>query len=80
MFIIYEVNDTVRIPPALFGGNLKKVALQQLKEKYENTFNKDMGYIIFIEKVKVDKIGKTLLSSGLNFAINVFISIKKFNY
>ena len=67
MFVIYEVNDTVRIPPALFGGNLKKVALQQLKEKYENTFNKDMGYIIFIEKVKVDKVGKIYSKDGSSF-------------
>jgi len=59
--------DVVRIPPNLFGTNLKKAAMTILKEKYESMINADLGYIIMILDAKVDEMGKMIPGDGGTF-------------
>jgi len=64
MFMVYEVEDVVRIPPSMFGEDFAKVAEQELKEKYENTYDEEMGYIFLIKNVKINPLGKILPGDG----------------
>ena len=67
MYKIVTFQDVVRIPPALFGQDIQKVAEKELKEKYENTYDDEMGYIFLIRDVKVDPLGKILPSDGASY-------------
>ena len=67
MFSISTLIDVVRIPPNLFGTNLKKAAMTILKEKYESMINADLGYIIMILDAKVDEMGKMIPGDGGTF-------------
>lgn len=64
MFSISTLVDVVRIPPNLFGTNLKKGAITILREKYESMINADLGYIIMIMDAKVDEMGKMIAGDG----------------
>lgn len=67
MFSISTLIDVVRIPPNLFGTNLKKAAKTILKEKYESMINADLGYIIMILDANVDEMGKMIPGDGGTF-------------
>jgi len=67
LFSISMLIDVVRIPPNLFGTNLKKAAMTILKEKYESMINADLGYIIMILDAKVDEMGKMIPGDGGTF-------------
>jgi DNA-directed RNA polymerase subunit E' len=67
LFSISTLVDVVRIPPNLFGTNLKKAAMTILKEKYESMINVDLGYIIMILDAKVDEMGKMIPGDGGTF-------------
>lgn len=67
MFIVYEVEDVVRIPPSMFSEDLRKVAEQKLKEKYENTYDEEMGYIFLVKDVEVSSVGKILPGDGASY-------------
>jgi len=64
VFSISTLVDVVRIPPNLFGTNLKKGAITILREKYESMINADLGYIIMIMDAKVDEMGKMIAGDG----------------
>lgn len=67
MFIVSRVEDTVCIPPPLFGMNLVEVAKMQLRDKYENTYDENIGYVILVDNVKVKPIGKILPEDGASY-------------
>ena len=67
MFMVYELEDIVRIPPSLFGQDIKIVAEKELKEKYENTYDDEMGYIFLIKDVEIDPMGKILPNDGASY-------------
>ncbi|MFQ5711204.1 MAG: DNA-directed RNA polymerase [Candidatus Geothermarchaeales archaeon] len=67
MFLVSRVEDTVRIPPNMFGRDLVEVAEIQLREKYENTYDDRMGYVILINKVEVNPLGKILSEDGASY-------------
>ena len=48
----------------MFGTNLKKAAINILKEKYESMINSDLGYIIMIMDAKVESMGKMIAGDG----------------
>ena len=64
MFYAFEVEDAVRIHPSLFGQDIMKVAERVLKERYENTYDGEMGYIILVKVLEVDPLGKLLSGDG----------------
>jgi DNA-directed RNA polymerase subunit E' len=67
MFKLLTVEDVVRIPPEKFAEPLQKVAYEQIKMKYENTVDEELGYVILVVDVKVDPIGKILPGDGSTY-------------
>ena len=67
MFSISTLVDVVRIPPNLFGVNLKNAAIEILKGKYESMINPELGYIVMILTAKVAPMGKMIPGDGGTF-------------
>ena len=67
MFSISTLVDLVRIPPNLFGVNLKNAAIEILKGKYESMINNELGYIVMILTAKVEPMGKMIPGDGGTF-------------
>lgn len=67
MFRLFTVEDTVRIPPEKFGKPLDEVAREQIKLKYENMVDEELGYVILVVNVKIDPIGKVLPGDGSTY-------------
>ncbi|MDG6915685.1 MAG: DNA-directed RNA polymerase, partial [Nitrososphaerota archaeon] len=67
MFQLVELEDVVRVPPDRFGGSLENVALELLKQKYESTISPENGYLVLVNNVKVDKIGKIIPGDGATY-------------
>ena len=67
MFSISTLVDVVRIPPNLFGVNLKNAAIEILKSKYESMINPELGYIVMILTAKVEPMGKMIPGDGGTF-------------
>jgi DNA-directed RNA polymerase subunit E' len=67
LFSISTLVDVVRIPPNLFGVNLKNAAIEILKGKYESMINPELGYIVMILTAKVAPMGKMIPGDGGTF-------------
>jgi len=67
LFSISTLVDVVRIPPNLFGVNLKNAAIEILKSKYESMINTELGYIVMILTAKVEPMGKMIPGDGGTF-------------
>ena len=67
MFSISTLVDVVRIPPNLFGVNLKNAAIEILKSKYESMIRNELGYIVMILTAKVEPMGKMIPGDGGTF-------------
>jgi len=67
MFKLFTVEDTVRIPPEKFGKPLDEVAREQIKLKYENMVDEELGYVILVVNVKIDRTGKVLPGDGSTY-------------
>jgi len=61
------MEDVVRVPPSMFGGNLREVAVKLLKGRYESTINPDFGYVILVTAVNPDKVGKIIPGDGARY-------------
>lgn len=64
MFRIVSVEDVVRIPPQKFGDPIDQVAREQVKLKYENYVDEELGYVILVTDVEVETMGKILPGDG----------------
>ena len=51
MFYEVELKSHIRVPPSLFGGDVKIAILKELSNQYENYISKDFGIIIAISSV-----------------------------
>lgn len=60
MFKLITIEDVVRIPPEKFGKSIEEVALEQIKMKYENLVDDELGYVILVVNVELDEVGKIL--------------------
>jgi DNA-directed RNA polymerase subunit E' len=67
MFQILTVEETVRIPPHSFGNPIDAAAKQQVKLKYENVVDEELGYVILVVDVDVDPLGKILPGDGSTY-------------
>lgn len=67
MFKLLTVEDVVRIPPEQFGKPLKAVARKQIKLKYENMVDEELGYVVLIVDVRIDPTGKILPGDGSTY-------------
>ena len=68
MFRLVTVEDIVRIPPQSFGHPIDKAAKEQIKLKYENVVDEELGYVILVVDVNVDPVGKILPGDGVNLS------------
>jgi len=62
MYVNYVITDTIRVPPAEIGGNLKKTILEQAKQVYEGVLDEDTGIVIAV--TDVGKIGDGKIVPG----------------
>ncbi|MEM0014178.1 MAG: DNA-directed RNA polymerase [Zestosphaera sp.] len=67
MFRIVTVEDVVRVPPELFGEDLDKVALKQLKERYVGRIDPTLGVIVSVWRVTTEPEGKILPGDGATY-------------
>src|SRR4030067_3683312 len=67
MFRTVTVEDIVRIPPQSFGHPIDKAAEEQIKLKYENVVDEELGYVILVVDVDVDPVGKILPGDGSTY-------------
>ncbi len=67
MFRLVSVEDIVRIPPKSFGHPIDKAAKEQIKLKYENVVDEELGYVILVVDVEVDPVGKILPGDGSTY-------------
>ena len=67
MFRMFTIEDTVRIPPEKFGKPLGEVAREQIKLKYENMVDEELGYVILVVNVEMDPVGKVLPGDGSTY-------------
>jgi len=66
-FKLFSVEDTVRIPPEKFGNPLNKVAIEQIRMKYENMVDEELGYVVLVVNVEIDPVGKVLPGNGSTY-------------
>src|SRR5438445_5884940 len=64
MFRIVTVEDQDRITPHKFGEPNDDVAKEQIKLKYENYVDEQLGYVILVTGVDVENTGKILPGDG----------------
>ena len=61
------VEDTIRIPPNKFGDNLSKVALDELRMRYEGAVNEELGYVIAVTEITVEPTGRIVPGDGATY-------------
>ena len=59
-----KIQDTVRIPPQLFGENLDKVIETTVQQAFEGTIKKDHGLIVAVENVNALGSGIVIHGDG----------------
>ena len=62
MYKNYTITDTIRIPPADIGTNLKKTIFENAKKVYEGVLDEDMGVVVTV--TGVEKIGDGKIVPG----------------
>lgn len=62
MYYLCSINDTVRVPPAQFGKELKKTVLELLQKEYEGVLDEDTGVVVAV--TEVEKIGEGKVVPG----------------
>jgi DNA-directed RNA polymerase subunit E' len=67
MYKLISVKDTVRVPPAKFKADLKESVLAELKAKYENKVDQDLGVVLAVSKVGDIGPGKLIPGDGASY-------------
>jgi DNA-directed RNA polymerase subunit E' len=62
MYEVCTIEDTVRVPAAELGGNLKKAVLSLVQEQYEGLLDEDMGIVVSV--MEIDEIGEGKVIPG----------------
>ena len=52
MYKLVELNDTIRVPPELFGDDLESVIQSIVQSTFEGTLRKDHGLIVVTENIR----------------------------
>ena len=61
MYYIKTIEDRIRVPPSMFGSDLKDAVLRILRERYEGRIWKDIGIILGINHPKVTTDRKSVV-------------------
>ena len=64
MYRIYRLRSVVRIDPSKLDRDLAEVALEELRKRYENVFDKNLGVILMVMNPKVDPEGYIIMGDG----------------
>lgn len=62
MYYKITIEDYIRVPPTLFGDELKTAVLKQIKEKYEGYISKELGIVVDVSGI--ENIGKGVIIPG----------------
>ncbi|MBW3013551.1 DNA-directed RNA polymerase [Candidatus Woesearchaeota archaeon] len=62
MFYKVEIQDHIRVPPALMNEELEKAVLTQLREKFEGYISRDFGNVIDVSEIL--EIGEGVIIPG----------------
>lgn len=64
MFQIVKMDDVVRVPPNRFREPINDVAREILSGRYESSIDPELGYLISIINLDVEKVGKIISGDG----------------
>ena len=64
MIYRYRISDIISIHPSLFNEDLETAAYKQLTNKYVGLYDPELGYIVKIDNVRVDPLGKVISEDG----------------
>jgi len=67
MFKLVTLEDTIRIPPELFGKPIEVVGREQLRAKYEGMVDDELGYVIAVTDIHVKPVGKIIPGDGATY-------------
>lgn len=62
MYSVCTIQDTIRVLPKNFGGNLKKAILTTTQQEYEGLLDEDLGIIVTV--IGVENIGEGRVIPG----------------
>ena len=77
MYLIYSIQDTIKVPPNKLGGNLKKTILKLVQEEYEGLLDEDLGVVVSVMEIENIGEGKVVPGDG---AIYYNIDVKMLIY
>jgi len=64
MFNLITPKDTISISPNKFDQPLDSAAYEELRGKYEGLVDEDLGYVISVNKVEVNPVGRIVPGDG----------------
>src|SRR4030043_1199107 len=64
MFNLITLKDTIRISPSKFDQPLDAAAYEELRGKYEGLVDETLGYVISVNKVEVNPVGRIVPGDG----------------
>ena len=62
MFYRTVIGDHIRVPPHLFGEDIKDALLIQIRKEYEGYISKEIGVVIDVSKI--DSISEGIIVPG----------------
>ena len=75
MYLISEIDDTVRIPPNRFDEPLDEVASEIINESYVGKIDKKMGLMVTVKDIKEIGVGKVIMGDGAAYHEVVFTAL-----
>jgi DNA-directed RNA polymerase subunit E' len=72
MFYKVKLKDHVRVPPTLFGLEVKEAVVQRLKRKYEGYISKDFGMVIDVAGIEQINDGIIIPGDGASYFDSTF--------
>ncbi len=75
MYLISEIDDTVRIPPNRFDEPLDEVASEIINETYVGKIDRKMGLMVTVKDIKEIGVGKVIMGDGAAYHEVVFTAL-----
>jgi DNA-directed RNA polymerase subunit E' len=75
LYLISEIDDTVRIPPNRFDEPLDEVASEIINETYVGKIDKKMGLMVTVKDIKEIGVGKVIMGDGAAYHEVVFTAL-----
>jgi len=75
LYLISEIDDTVRIPPNRFDEPLDEVASEIINETYVGKIDRKMGLMVTVKDIKEIGVGKVIMGDGAAYHEVVFTAL-----